>query len=134
MAQNAPYVAEGPLGTDDFQKLRVNSSGELLINGAVSGTLRLLGASSALQVKKIIITDVPTLIKTDSPERDSMAARVMGFNPVYLGPSNVTVADGYPKFQYEEIIADIKAVAATEIYGICETGKTSEVRVIEIEI
>lgn len=131
MGRNDPYVALGPLGTDDFQKLKVNGDGDLKVAGIFDVTTS--GASGGLATKAITITDVPTLIKTDLASRDVSSARIMGNETVYIGGSTVTVANGYPKFYLEEIIADITEAGPVELYGVCEAGKTCEVRVFEID-
>lgn len=135
MGKSDPYIALGPLGVSDYRKLRVDADDALIISGVVTGNFNVTtsGLAAGLKVKSVTITDVPTLIKTDLVTRDTMSARIIGTETVYIGPIDVTVAEGYPKFFREEIIADVQSVAATEIYGICEPGKTCEVRVLEID-
>lgn len=133
MSRSTPFVAEGPGGADDNRRLKVNGSDELLVAGVFSGTVSPAGAAGGLRAEKVIVGDTPTLIKTSLATRDSMTARVWGAETVYIGGPTVTVAQGYPKMQYEEIMADAQSVAATEIWGICEPGKSCDVRVFELD-
>lgn len=100
-----------------------------LIGGVVSS----IGLQTGLKAQALTITDVPTKIpNTDLASRNGMCVRVWGNAAVYFGASNVSAAQGYPKRQYEEFIVDIKDNASVDLYGVCDTGLTSEVRVFEI--
>lgn len=50
---------------------------------------------------------------------------------VYLGNSDVTTANGYPLERRQGLPLDLSTGA--QIYGICESGKTAEVRVLEVD-
>ena len=98
----------------------------------VTGDFSTSGLKDGLQVSAVIIHDTPTKIfPSPLANREGVSVRVWGSEIVYIGPSNVTVATGYPKFQYEEIASDIKEDATVELYGICEPTKSSEVRTFE---
>lgn len=135
MGKSDPYIALGPGGEYDYQKIRVDGNGAVIISGVVSGsfTVTSSGLAGGLKTKAVIVGDTPTLLKTDLATRDTVSIRVWGVETVYVGDSTVTAAQGYPKLQYEEIISDIQSVTATELYGICEAGKSCEVRIWEID-
>lgn len=104
-----------------------------IAGGVVSGDFTASGLSTGLKTQAVIIADTATKIPaTALADRNGMSVRVWGNNTVYFGSSTVTVANGYPKRQNEEIVIDIKDNAAVELYGICDTGLSCEVRVIEI--
>lgn len=91
------------------------------------------GLSTGLRATRFTVTDVPLKVPpTALTGRNSLSIRVLGVNTVYFGNSTVVSTTGYPKFQYEEIIADLKDNSAVEIYLVCEAGKTCEVAVFEI--
>lgn len=91
------------------------------------------GLSIGIKTSKIVVTDVPTKLPTiPLNNRNSMSIRVWGANTVYIGDSSVDATTGYPKLQYEEFSIDIKDNLAVNLYGICETGKTCEVRIFEV--
>jgi len=52
-------------------------------------------------------------------------------NRVFIGGAGVTVANGYPLLPYQGLPFDLSSAA--QIYGICETGKTADVRTLEID-
>lgn len=108
-----------------------------IIGGVVSGEFSATGLSTGLKTQEIIITDVATKIPgIPLADRNGMSVRI--WNPldtsivVYIGSSTVTANNGYPKLHGEEITLDIKENAAVELYGICETGKTAKVRILEL--
>lgn len=91
------------------------------------------GLSKAIRTTVLIIDQTPQRVPTASLlDRNTMSIRVMGTNTVYFGGSTVNVSVGYPKFQFEEIIADIKDNPSVDIWAVCETGKTCEIRILEI--
>lgn len=108
-----------------------------VVGGVVSGNFTASGLSTALKPQTIVVTDSPTKVPSvPLTDRNSMTIRV--WNPadtsviVYFGDSTVTTSNGYPKLNSEEIILDIKDNASVELYAICETGKTAELRVFEV--
>ncbi len=52
-------------------------------------------------------------------------------NKVFLGGSTVTTANGYPLLPYQGLPFDLGSGGA--LYGICETGQTAEVRILEVD-
>lgn len=54
----------------------------------------------------------------------------MGANLVYFGKSGVTAANGFPLFKNEKIQARIGAALSPQV--ICDTGKTADIRVMEL--
>jgi len=50
---------------------------------------------------------------------------------VYIGGAGVTVATGFPILPKESLPLD--AGAGVQAYGICNTGKSAEIRYIEID-
>lgn len=54
----------------------------------------------------------------------------MGANVVYFGKTGVTAANGFPLFKNEKIQARIGASVMPQV--ICDTGKTADIRVMEL--
>lgn len=91
------------------------------------------GLSTGLKTSRVIITDVAQKVPaTALANRNAISIRVLGINTVYFGNSTLTTSNGYPKFQYEEITADIKDNASVDIYAVCEAGRTCEIAILEI--
>lgn len=104
-----------------------------VIGGVVSGTFTPTGLSTDIKTQAINVTSTATKIPTTSlVGRNAISVRVWGTNTVYFGDNTVTVANGYPKMQNEEIILEIRDGAAVDLYGICDTGLSCEVRVMEL--
>lgn len=110
------------------QGLDVNVAG-----GVVTGDFTSSGLKTSIKASKMTITDVAQALPL-SPltDRNTISVRVMGDKTVYFGSSAVTSALGYPKFQFEEIFMDIKDNPSVQLYAICATGETCEVRIMEI--
>lgn len=119
-------------GTDFFTST-VDSGKRALDVFLIGGEIELSGLSGGITTAAITITDVATKIPASAfAGRDTMAVRIIGAETVYIGGSTVTVANGFPKFQNETIELDITDSVSVELHGICESGKSSEVRAIEI--
>ena len=104
-----------------------------LVGGVVSGNFSQSGLMNGMRTTSIIITDTPSPIPLiPLLNRNTLSARVWGSATVYFGNSSVNALNGYPKKQYEEISMDVKDNAAVELYAVCDTGMTCEVRVIEL--
>lgn len=99
----------------------------------IEGHFQPTGLSNGIKTTTIMVTDVPTkLPATAMVLRNGISVRIWGTNIVYVGGSTVTAINGYPKMQFEEIQMDITDNSLVELYGICDSGKTCEVRVIEV--
>lgn len=105
----------------------------VIIGGVVSGNFQATGLSNGLRTQKMTVGDTAMKIPS-SPltNRNGISVRVIGEEDVYFGPAGVTVDNGYPKKQFEEMILDVKDNSAVELYAVCAPGKTCEVRVLEI--
>lgn len=104
-----------------------------IIGGVVSGDFQSSGLQKQLKSQSIIITEVPTKVPAiPIVDRNAISIRVWGTNVVYFGDASVTVEDGYPKKQFEEISLDVKDNAAVEIYAVCSIGQTCELRIMEL--
>lgn len=121
-------------GTGPYLDINPDGSINAIITGGiVSGTFTSSGLSTGLRVQSIIVTDVPTKLPTTSlTNRNALSMRVWGANTVYFGLSSVTSSTGYPKRQYEEMVLDIKDNSNVDMYGVCATGLTCEVRILEL--
>lgn len=130
--KSAPSTAQIQTGTafaGDKVAADVN-----VIGGSISGTFEPTGLSHNVKTSVMMVTDTPALV-TPAPlaDRNAMSIRVWGTNTVYFGESPLlTSATGYPKLTMEELALDIKDNVAMEIWAVCETGKTSELRVLEL--
>jgi hypothetical protein len=105
-----------------------------IISGSVTGSFTQSGLSIGIKCQAITVTDSATKIPLASlAGRNSISIRVMGASKVYFDDLTVLSSKSYPKFQYEELIVDVKNTnAATEIWGICDTGLSSEIRIMEL--
>lgn len=95
------------------------------------GTLRPSGKN--LGYGTITVTATATAIPT-TPLADRKAIMIRNWssdNYIYIGDASVTSSTGFPLLPKESLPFDITAGAL--IYGICETGKTAEVRYLEID-
>lgn len=101
------------------------------VTSPISATVSPQGLNGPIDTGTITIGDTVTKV-TPFPisDRASLSVRVWGSETVYFGRNDVTTMDGYPKFQYEEIIIDLKE--STELWAICESGKTCEIRYFEV--
>lgn len=105
----------------------------VIIGGVVSGDFQAKGLSTGIKTQTVLVGDTPTKVPPSAlMHRNGISVRVMGTEEIYFGTSNVTVANGYPKKQFEEIILDVQDNSEVELYAICNAGKTCEVRVMEI--
>ena len=73
-------------------------------------------------------TRLDTASETDNVRGSSVAIYNNGASTVYVGPSDVATADGYPLAAGEHLSVDVDD--ADGIYGIVASG-TVEVRVLE---
>lgn len=104
-----------------------------VVGGVVSGTFSFSGLSTDLRTQAITVTDSPTKIPTTAlANRNSISVRVWGSSTVYFGDTSVDVSNGYPKLYSEEIILDIKDNASVELWAVCDTGQSCEVRIMEV--
>lgn len=120
-------VTTGP-GTDPSRTgIDVN-----VISG-VSGDFTPNGLKTGLKTQSIIVGDTPTALPGVAlTARNGISVRVWGNTTIYVGDSSVTADQGYPRRQFEEIQLDITNAASVTLYGICESGQSCEVRIIEI--
>lgn len=104
-----------------------------VIAGSMTGTFQQTGLTQGLKQSVYTITDVAQLIPpTALANRNGLSIRNWGTNVCYVGNSSVTAADGYPKQPGEEIQADVRGDAPVGFWLVCETGKTTQVRVLEV--
>lgn len=81
----------------------------------------------------ISVTDTATEIPTLTLEnRKAIIIRNWDTdNYVYVGGSGITASTGFPLLPKESLPFDLSDGA--QLYGICETGLTAEVRYLEID-
>lgn len=123
-------------GTNYLTSSTVGSKNGLdiyVLGGNLTGSFNQSGLNLAIKAKRTIITDSPTKIPASVlTSRNTITIRVLGTSTVYFGDDTVTVANGYPKYQYEEIMMDITDSTSVSVYGICQTGETCEVASLEL--
>jgi len=120
-------------GTNLTTISNVNSKYGLDVNVLNSLNANFSGLSTDLKSSRVTVTDIPTKVPaTALTNRNSISIRILGTNIVYFGDSSVTTSNGYPKFQYEEIIADVKDNSSVEIWAVCDSGKSCEVAILEL--
>ena len=89
------------------------------------------GLKNAIKSTSITVTDVAQKIPgTALIDRNGMIIKICGTEDVYFGDVSVTPTNGYPKKYIEELSLDIKD--NIELYAICATGKTCEIRILEV--
>ena len=105
-----------------------------VIAGSITGEIKLTGLKTGLDTQAVFVSDIATKVPaTPLPNRNGMSVRVVTSGiTVFFGNSTVTVADGYPKFFGEEIIIDIRSNPAVDLWAICNTGTTGELRIMEV--
>jgi hypothetical protein len=126
-----PSEAEIQTGTVVGNKVAADVN---IVAGIVSGTFEPSGLRTNIKASTHIVTDTPTQI-TPVPltDRNAVSIRVWGQNTVYFGADIfVTDSNGYPKLTMEELALDIKDTVGVEVWAVCESGKTSELRILEI--
>lgn len=90
------------------------------------------GLSGGIKTQAILVTDVAVRLPPIAfSNRNSVSVRVTGNSTVYVGDSLVTADSGYPKRQNEEIVLDLTDNPSVELYGICLSGQSCEVRILE---
>lgn len=95
-----------------------SATGSVAAHGAVTVTATANG------------TKIPT---TNLKHRKAISIRNWsGVNKVYIGNYGVTTSTGFPLNPYESLPLDCSM--KLQWYGICETGKTVEVRYLEINV
>lgn len=121
------------INTLEKAKFAEDGSGNVLVRTSATGSFSQTGLSLGMAVSAVTVTDVASKVPlTPLVGRNTMTVRVWGSNTVYFGDSTVTAASGYPKLQYEEISIDIKDASPVELWAVCASGLTSEVRVLEV--
>jgi len=115
---------------DGFGRVGLDVS---IVTGVITGSVSITGQSVKLKTQAFFVSDTPTKIPATSlVDRNSISIRVIGTDVVYFGDSSLSTSNGYPKYRYEEIILDIKDNVGVELYVVCESGKSSEVRILEL--
>lgn len=119
-------------GVNLITSTTVGSKQGLDVNIA-AGKVSIEGLSTNIKTTVITVTDTPTAVPlTALANRNAISIRVWGEKIVYFGDSSVDSTTGYPKFQYEEIVMDIKDSPAITLYAVCSTGESSEIRILEL--
>lgn len=118
-------------GTSVSSKFGIDAN---IIGGSVSGTLNPVGLKDGLGVTAVTITDIPSKVPPAAliGSQNAISVRVWGPGTVYFGPSTVLATIGYPKRQYEEITLDIQQNANVELWAVCDTGVTSQLRIMAV--
>lgn len=88
---------------------------------------------SGFTVNAVSVTATATKLPTTNLDnRKAMIIRNFSKdNIIYIGDSAVTTTTGFPILPYESIPFDINAGA--NLYAICETGLTADVRTLEVD-
>lgn len=87
---------------------------------------------SILVTGSVTVTDTITAIPTDNLDnRKAIAVFNNSNNTVYVGGSTVTTTTGYPLQPFGSLPFDVSEGA--DVYGICDTGLTADVRFLEID-
>jgi len=99
----------------------------------IGGIVSTSGLSAGLKNTTMVVTDVAQKIPAiPLTNRNGISVRVLGINTIFIGNSSVTYINGYPKYQREEVMLDIKDTAAVELWAVCEPGKSCEIRILEV--
>lgn len=105
-----------------------------VIGGTLTGEFQFSGLSTGLDTQAVFVSDVAVKVPAvPLVNRNGLSVRVLTQNiTVYFGNSGVTPVNGYPKFYREEIILDIKDNTAVDLWAVCDTGVTGQLRIIEL--
>lgn len=104
-----------------------------IIAGSVTGEFSESGLKNALKTQSYTVTDIITAIPpVPLINRNSMSIRIVGTGTIYFGNSSVTSSNGYPKGSGEEISLDIKDNTNVQLYAVCDSGQSVEVRILEV--
>lgn len=102
------------------------------VNGKVGLDVSVITTKSltgSFKSTSVTVGPTPTLIPaTNKVGRKVLSARVWNGPTIYLGGSDVTPSNGYPKRRYEEIVGNIEDDVL--LYGVTISG-TSDVRTLE---
>lgn len=91
------------------------------------------GLQTGLATSQITITSVAQKIPvSDLANRNTMSVRILGTSVVFFGNSSVTTANGYPKYQYEEIVLDIQNKPAVDLWAVCPASQSCIIAIMEI--
>lgn len=129
---NDPHAWKTRKNKDDelVQELRVTTD-------SVSGTFSPTGLTKGLLVTTMTITDVAVKLPLSALlKRNAISIQNKGIEMLYLGNANVTadsvegITSGWEVFAKSYMNFDI--TDDIEIYGICETGKTVLIKILEL--
>jgi len=97
----------------------------------VMGVLDATGKT--IKTSVITVTAVAALIPTENlKNRKALSIRNWSdTETVYIGTDSVTVVTGYPILPKEPFPLDLGS--GSNVYAICDTGQTAEVRIIEVD-
>lgn len=123
-------------GTTLFTGTTIGPDTGLDVNVLNSITTTPVGLSTDIRQQRVTVGDVATKVPASPLSgRNTITIRILGTSVVYIGDSSVTTTGatgGYPKFQYEEVIVDVRDNASVEIYAICATGESCELAILEL--
>lgn len=77
--------------------------------------------SSAFATNQITCGTSATLIIAANASRKYLSIKNVGANPIYVGPSGVTTANGYPVAVNAEVIMK-ESVSTAAVYGVVAGG------------
>lgn len=136
MAPSDIHVALGPLGIFDYQKLRINASGELITRA--TGEFTMSGLRTAMRTTTMDVSDVTVAIPAiPLLERNAISINNLSTtDKLYIGNTDVTAdtvngtTSGWEIGPGENMNLDITEEIV--IYGRAETGKSVKLKVFEI--
>lgn len=131
-AADGDNVAIGD-GTKTASITTVGSKNGLDVNVINDLNFEMAGMSNGIYAWRQTVTDSSSPIEIPASfTTKSITIRVLGTSVVYFGGVSVTDLTGYPKFQYEELIADIDTESDAQIYVVCAAGQTSELAIMGV--
>lgn len=155
---DANVIVDGITGTDNIMSVgtsdgtlsglkkiqKIDTDGDLRVkdpNAIVQLTdisnklddLQFNGLSTALKSSAQTATDVRSQVTpTPLTGRNTLIVRNNGTVNVYFGDATVTAANGYPKGPGEELVIDLQDNVAVQLWAICETGRSANLRILEV--
>ncbi len=138
------HVALGPLGTYDYQKLRVNNLGELItaLTGAINATVDLVPPNDFLITTMLVTDTVTTIPATPAANRIGVEIENLGiavggtgetlfWNTSAVVTTVTAVGTSFGKRLRPNESSNFELSGGKNIYAVAETGKTVLIQVTE---
>jgi hypothetical protein len=114
---------------NEQQKFGLDEDGYVYVRTNAKGEFTIKGLNKEAKADTITVTDTQVEVTANLSERNTISIRIIGSETVEFGGDGLVFGSSYPKYTGEEMMVDIQPGA--KLYAICNTGKSSEIRVLE---